>query len=344
MARGKWYGSERRILRDEETGVTVLRLSGFPTVNSHVYMHSRCFTPDSRDAFFYSKRISSRDSPRDVFIVSTDGLRLRQLTDRENIGWMTASPVERALFYVSGNSIFKVRVDALEEREVAASGLPHSIISVSYDGSAIGSFCNTDGRGIISMIDVKRGSSQVIYRHPTPIGHMQLEPHRSRHLIFHDTGPGGTPRIWCINRDGSDPRMLYDQQLGPPSHFVWLPGRDRIAATLQHPYRGIVLIDLNGSYQLLSDEQAFWHAGASPDGRTLCSDTFNPDTGMYLVDANSGTSTKLCNPRSSNSHPQWTHPHPTWSPDGSMVLFNSDREGTPQVFLCKIPRDLIAQL
>ncbi len=343
MAKGACYGSERRILQDEETGVTLIRLSGFPTINTHVYMHSRCFTFDSRDAVFYSNRLPSRDSPRDIFAVSTDGLRLRQLTDREGVGWMTCSPVERSVFYACGRRIFEVSVDTFEEEEVVVSDLPHSIISVSKDGSRICSYCNSEGEGIVSMIDVKKKSSEVVYRHPSPIGHLQLEPSSSKRIIFHDTGPAGSPRIWCVDCSGSDARVLYDDRFGPPSHFVWLPGRDLVVSTLQHPHRGIVLIDIDGGAELLTEEHAFWHAGASPDGEMLCSDTFNPDTGMYLVDVESGRARKLCNPRSSNSHPQWTHPHPSWSPDGSMILFNSDREGTPQVYLCRVPQGLKAQ-
>jgi hypothetical protein len=48
----------------------------------------------------------------------------------------------------------------------------------------------------------------------------------------------------------------------------------------------------------------------------------------------------LCYPRSSQGHPQWTHPHPQFSPDGSMVLFNSDRTGICQIYLAFLPDDL----
>lgn len=35
--------------------------------------------------------------------------------------------------------------------------------------------------------------------------------------------------------------------------------------------------------------------------------------------------------------PQWTHPHPSWSPDERHVVFTSDRSGTAQVYIAEVP-------
>lgn len=35
--------------------------------------------------------------------------------------------------------------------------------------------------------------------------------------------------------------------------------------------------------------------------------------------------------------PQWTHPHPSFSRDESMVVFASDRSGCTQVYVAEIP-------
>jgi hypothetical protein len=37
--------------------------------------------------------------------------------------------------------------------------------------------------------------------------------------------------------------------------------------------------------------------------------------------------------------PQWTHPHPSFSPDEQMVVFTSDRGGHPQVYVAEIPEE-----
>jgi Tol biopolymer transport system component len=35
--------------------------------------------------------------------------------------------------------------------------------------------------------------------------------------------------------------------------------------------------------------------------------------------------------------PQWTHPHPSYSPDERLVVFASDRTGTTQVYVARVP-------
>jgi Tol biopolymer transport system component len=65
----------------------------------------------------------------------------------------------------------------------------------------------------------------------------------------------------------------------------------------------------------------------------LCSDTLIPDIGLLKIDPIDGTDEKICLTKSSHAHPQWTHPHPAWSPDGSRIIFTSTREGSSHVFV-----------
>jgi hypothetical protein len=343
MAKGSFLDSERRFVVDEETGARLIRLSGFPTINHHTYMHARCFTFDSGDAVFHSRRQLARSSPSDLFAVAVDGMNLRQLTERDGVGWMSCSPVRRTVLYSAGSSVWEVGVDDMEESQIsrAPEGMSFAMITPSHDGRRILSFCNKDDRGRILCVDVARGTTEIIYEHNSPVGHLQLEPSTSRDAIFHDASPEtGAPRIWCMNAEGSDPRIIYDGAHGDASHFVWLPGKDMVVVTLRPPYYGILAVGLGGEISEISRQEHFWHPGARPDGMMICSDTLIPDTGLHLIDPGTGAYRKLCLSKSSNSHPQWTHPHPTWSPDGTMVLFTSDWEGTPQVYLAEVPDSL----
>ena len=58
----------------------------------------------------------------------------------------------------------------------------------------------------------------------------------------------------------------------------------------------------------------------------------------------SGRYQTLCLDQSSIGHPQHTHPHPVISPDGSKVLFNSDRTGIPQVYVATVPEYIKEEL
>lgn len=344
MVKGTTYPSERRILRDEATGIGLIRLSGFPTLNYHAYMHARCFSYDSKEVVFYSQRQLMRGSPRDLFAVSTDGLNLRQITDRDDIGWTTCSPLDRSVFCACGKSVIAIDLGSLEEREVARApeGLGFSMISIGRGAKRLASCWNRDRGGVVLLTDLARGSTEVIHEHRRHVGHLQLEPARSETILFHDGNPAtGRPRLWVLNMGGTDPRIIYDGSRGDPSHFVWLPGRDAVATTLQPSHQGILRVGLEGEHRILSSDEHFWHAGASPDGALLCSDTLIPDTGLHIVDADTGRHRRLCLSKSSNAHPQWSHPHPTWSPDGKMVIFTSDREGMPQVYVAGVPEGFL---
>jgi hypothetical protein len=119
-----------------------------------------------------------------------------------------------------------------------------------------------------------------------------------------------------------------------------------------------------------------WHITPNRDGTKILCDTAHPDIGLQLVDVASGARRTLCHPESSSqgtqwrrsryalaqdweaAHsaadreaslswmemaadsvygPQWTHPHPSFSPDETMVAFASDRSGHAQVYVAEIP-------
>ena len=84
------------------------------------------------------------------------------------------------------------------------------------------------------------------------------------------------------------------------------------------------------------------HFAFDPSGTRFVSDTFgyrgrHADCVIYVgvlpdePDAVLRTS-YLLHPRSSFGHSQHTHPHPFQSPDGNVVLFNSDESGLPQIY------------
>ena len=84
------------------------------------------------------------------------------------------------------------------------------------------------------------------------------------------------------------------------------------------------------------------HFAFDPSGTKFVSDTFgysgrHADCVIYVgvlpdePDAALRTS-YLLHPRSSFGYSQHTHPHPFQSPDGNVVLFNSDESGLPQIY------------
>jgi TolB protein len=146
-----------------------------------------------------------------------------------------------------------------------------------------------------------------------------------RHIAF-SSDRTGQLEIWVMNPDGSDQvQLTFDdsRDYGP----TWSPDGKRIA------FRS----DRDGNAEIYSmradgtDPRRLTNSPSSdntprwgPDGRIL-----------FVSDRGSGSKTSLwvMNSDGSNQHrftPSsffWNESRPTWSPDGSHVIFQSDRDG-----------------
>ena len=114
---------------------------------------------------------------------------------------------------------------------------------------------------------------------------------------------------------------------------------------------------LTGSVRTVCSFNA-WHAMVNRTGDLMVSDTTYPDTGIQIFDPSDGVGNPrlLCLSLSSNvgAHwdkehcpyddgvlkpytPQHTHPHPSFSSDGTKVVFTSDRTGFSQIYVADVP-------
>src|SRR6266567_6610811 len=121
-----------------------------------------------------------------------------------------------------------------------------------------------------------------------------------------------------------------------------------------------------------------WHITPNRAGTAVLCDTNHPDSGIFLIDAGTGTRRRVCLSESSNRGtqwktsryalaadfaaaksdtgalswmevatdsiygPQWTHPHPAFSADERWITFASDRTGSTQVYVALLPGPLSA--
>jgi hypothetical protein len=87
----------------------------------------------------------------------------------------------------------------------------------------------------------------------------------------------------------------------------------------------------------------FCHPNASRDGRWFVSDVW--PTGEIMVGSlETGRYRLLCHSEASFGRPQYTHPHPFFSPDARYVFFNSDRTGLSQIHMVEIPDGFLESL
>jgi Tol biopolymer transport system component len=141
---------------------------------------------------------------------------------------------------------------------------------------------------------------------------------------------GSDFELRVANIDGSNPRVLQTRQEGWIWPLGWSPDGKRLMAGTQGSRPSLSLVEVaDGSVRPLTPEGEYSNGCFSPDGRHVVtysvpaqeSTSVRPPGPLLLQPVDGGKAVPLFESRSSNWWPYWT-------PDGSHVVFFSDRSGT----------------
>jgi Tol biopolymer transport system component len=341
MAKGTTYNHERIEFVDARTGVRLMQVTSFPTMSMALPYFGRNFTSDSKTLLFVSQREGRRDAPWDLFRVDTDGTNLTQLTECEGAAGFVMSPQDDCAYFHRQGALWRVDIHTFREEEILA---PHGIATLG--GGAI----SPDGVYYFAQAVTAHDTSGIV-RIRTDGSEATLIAEGERgNLALHSASPGGVgllvwqrregKKTWLLLDDNGTERGVYTSSYDF-AHCTFLGKSERVQGCALPPDRALVHIGA-GEEQPTTIAQGvyFWHSASTLDGEWIVSDTNWPDEGLQLVHVPTGRYRPLCYPRSSQGHPQWTHPHPQFSPDGRVVLFHSDRTGICQIYLAFIPEDL----
>jgi Tol biopolymer transport system component len=369
--KGSTHPSELREFKDSQTGAHIYQLTHHPSINHNLYFLTPSFTPDQQYIVFTSYRSGS---PNFYKLKFPDG-EIVQLTEAKGIGGYSGiiSKNGRELFYTQGGAIKVVSLESLEERTLENfEGGSLGECSLNSDGKYIVTAMKRDGKSHIAVTATDGSGGRVIYTSPNQaIIHPQFHPKRPE-LIAYSGDPA--PRMWTINRDGTGNRLLY--QHGNDEflvHETFLGGKDELIV-IHWPY-ALKRISLETLEMRTIAKFNAWHIASNRAGTKVLCDTVHPDIGLRLVDVETGEHRPICYPQSSCSGsqwkkdryaltedwaaaqaqdrakslswmemkvdtvygPQWTHPHPSFSPDEKLVVYTSDVSGHPQVYAAAIP-------
>jgi Tol biopolymer transport system component len=371
-AKGSVHPSELQEFEDNQTGAHIYQLTNDTTINHNLYFLTPSFTPDQNLMIF----TSYRSGKSNFFKLEFPNGDIVQLTNGDEVhgysGVIAKDGTE--LFYTEGDSIKAIHLDTFEERVLAE--FPEGSLgecSVSADEKFIVTAMKRDGKSHITVTATDGSGGEIIYTSPEQtIIHPQFHP-KHADLIAYSGDPA--PRMWTIKRDGSENRSLYQHDNNEfLVHETFLGSQDELIVT-HWPYslRRIFLETLE--MQTISDFNA-WHIASNRAGTKVLCDTVHPDIGLRLVDVETGEHVPICYPQSSSSGsqwkkdryavaedwaaaqqagdrekslswmemkvdtvygPQWTHPHPSFSPDETAVVYTSDVSGHSQVYVAMIP-------
>jgi oligogalacturonide lyase len=354
------FASERRVLADPETGVTIWQMTDAPAVHHHLYFTNPSITPNGRTLLF----VSHRSGAPNLFTASLPDGEIAQITDVEDLNPFSAVPARdnARVFYTAGEEIRTVYLETGEEEVLA--GFPDARLgncTLSADGGWVATCVRRDERNAIVAVHTggATGSGATTVLETTrEVGHVQFAPSTDNALLY---SGDIRHRVWTVRFDGTEDQWLYPQ--GPDewiTHETWL-GADEVLF-VQWP-RALMAMSRDGVQARVVAAFNAWHPCARRDGSLIVCDTTLPDRGLQLIDPATGERRTLCHPRSSNRGrqwreplpteagptdpasagaaedpygPQWTHPHPSFSPDGSCVVYTSDVTGHSQVYIAHL--------
>ncbi len=362
------HPSEHRTLNDPRTGAVLHQLTSAGCINHTPYYLASAFSPDEEHVLFTSYRTGAPQ----LYEVDFPGGPIRQLTDRDDLHPMSATyGIDgEEIFYTRNGAIEAVdRTDLSTRTLLELDGAEFGECSLSPDGRWITSAVERNGTNGVAVADVNGDQGDVILEFPRTVIHPQFHPTDPEWIEF---AGDPAPRMHRVRRDGSDVECLYEHDNDEfVVHETFLGTTGDLMFTVWP--ESIRRMDWEtGEISTVAEFNA-WHITSNRNGTKILCDTNHPDVGVQLVDVGTGDHETLFYPDSSNGGfqwkksryateedweraaeerddsmswmemdadpvygPQWTHPHPAFSPDETKVSFTSDRSGHPQVYVAEI--------
>lgn len=336
---------------DEKTGVRVYNLTPGGHASSIIYQTHPMWTPDMEHLVFSSNR--DEKGNRLWMLEMKTGKTLPVPLEVYETGTMTWK--DNDLYYVADKKLYALDLVQAFHGE----GTPRLLgdipdkclriegtVTVDTDLSAFyfGGVIREDQAWGVFALDTKSGETRTLAETDFRVGHFQANPFTPGSLMFcQETGGDAPQRIWHLQTDHPEPAPLYRETYGEwVTHEVWWTS-EKIIFTIW-PYdeahkgmpHGVATADIHtgpeGKMDVLAQYPA-WHTHGSPDGVWAMGDDF--DRNVWLIHVN-GKERKLLT-QGHNSNNQNTHPHGSFTPDSRGLVFNSSKNGTPEIFYVPLP-------
>lgn len=337
-------GGERVIYRDAETGRTIWRMTVSKVNDKHCYYSEQPWNREMTRILWSSGEPTHLSKTGAIWIMNADGTDFRKLQDNvpynmhtganpvwspdgRHVYWgeagacdLDGKPVQRPADdeYVRNTREYrKGRVHVTNEMCYALS--PHKALLDAQPGAVRNPKWSPDRKTL--MIGFSN-------EHEDPVTLARVVP--------------TVKELYLIDADGSNFRRLGD--FG--HHHSWAPDSRHVVFVGQGG-EGLVYQATDGSSRRAVSKTSGTHPSVNPQLTMVVTDSYSDGTGPYkdyllLIHLSDGRVEKLVQtPRGHPRNHHQTHPHPSWSPDGSMVMYDSDESGVCQVYIVIIDEEKV---
>ncbi len=207
-------------------------------------------------------------------------------------------------------------------------------------------------------VDLVTGEHKVLHKERRWLGHPIYRPFDDNTVAFCHEGPHDLieSRIWFINEDGTNMRPGKIQEKGEHcTHEFWVPDGSKMIyvsfkdddtqrymqAVNPDTLENELLMEMPHCSHLMSnfDGSLVVGDGASVPDDVIDKDKhqFEADENIYVFDIKNKTVSVSCKHKTSwdvfMNNRQINHPHPSFCPKDERILYSSDCNGKPAVYL-----------
>ncbi|HMQ02487.1 MAG TPA: DUF5050 domain-containing protein [Pyrinomonadaceae bacterium] len=291
-------------------------------------------SPDGTRIVFTSTRAGNGD----IWVMNSDGTGQTRLTSHPGLdGQPSFSPNgSRIVFFSDRNGnqeIYVMNADGSDQTRLTNSPRPDFEPVFSPDGSKIAFTSQRLGPGQVYIMNadgsnqVRLSSAMVDEYDPS------FSPDGTR-IAFVSFRPGPTNDIYIMNADGSNVTPLTNNPAGDISPSFSPDGNQIAFASNREGSLQIYIMNSDGSNQIPltntvpGNDYPSWGVLPSPTGGKIVFNS-NRDGGnweIYSMNANGSNPTRLTN------NPA-TDYNPSLSPDGSRIVFSTNRHGDYEIYV-----------
>ncbi|WGL57052.1 oligogalacturonate lyase family protein [Kluyvera intermedia] len=374
--KGKIIPLNFRQKTDSETGHEVIRMTPPHIICHRNYFYQKCFTRDGGKLIFggafeghwnyYLLDIAAHqatqltDGPGDNTFggfLSDDDQSLWYVKDTRQLKRVDLTTLEEYVVYEVDDEwvAYGTWVANSDCTKLVGIEIKKRDWQPLTDWSKFRAFYFTEPECRLINIDLKTGEQRTILQEKRWLGHPIYRPYDDTIVAFCHEGPRDAidARMWLINQDGSNLRCVRQQQPGESfTHEFWVPDGSAlyyVAHQENNPHRYLYSADpVTLENRQLMEIPPCSHLMSNHDGSLVVGDGAPHNTSdislndpfIWVFDLQTGDKKAICQHNSSwkvlDGDRQVTHPHPSFSPDGEWVLYTSDVEGMPALYLAKV--------